>query len=151
MACEAVVVSPTVTAQRTKFRFQEPITSTSIATSIQRADERYFTHFIDQVSTLLIIYDNHNTVNPYRAYFPDFARSSPTMVNAMQALGALHLANTATGTQRNKHFQQAMGKYGTVVKGFRARYVDPSQQLGLTDFATCLLLCLFEVRAILFR
>jgi hypothetical protein len=117
--------------------------------SIQRADERYFTHFIDQVSTLLIIYDNPNTVNPYRGYFPDFARSSPTMINAMQALGALHLANTSTGSQRNKHFQQAMGKYGTVVKGFRARYVDPSQQLGLTDFATCLLLCLFEVRAIL--
>ncbi|KAJ6002258.1 hypothetical protein N7522_007485 [Penicillium canescens] len=145
MACEAVVVSPTLTAPRTKFRFQEPVTSTSIAMSIQRADERYLTHFIDQVSTLLIIYDNPNTVNPYRAYFPDFARSSPTMINAMQALGALHLANTATGTQRNKHFQQAMGKYGTVVKGFRARYVDPSQQLGLTDFATCLLLCLFEM------
>ncbi|KAJ5775606.1 uncharacterized protein N7511_000617 [Penicillium nucicola] len=144
-ACQTVIVSPTVTAQRSKFRFQEPITTASIAMSIQRADERYFTHFIDQVSTLLIIYDNPNTANPYRAYFPDFARSSPTMINAMQALGALHLANTSTGTQRNKHFQQAMGKYGSVVKGFRARYADPTQQLGLTDFATCLLLCLFEM------
>jgi hypothetical protein len=145
---DAMIVSPTVAAQRIQFRFQEPITTASIAMSIQRADERYYAHFIDRVSTLLIIYDNPNTPNPYRAHFPDFARSSPTMINAMQALGALHLANTSTGTQRNKHFQQAMGKYGSVVKGFRARYGDPSQQLGLTDFATCLLLCLFEVRKI---
>jgi hypothetical protein len=146
-ACDAVIVSPATLPQlRTKFRFQVPITSTSIAKSIQRIDERYFAHFVDRVSTLLIIYDNPDNANPYRTYFPDFARPSPTMVNAMQALGALHLANTSVGSQRNKHFQQAMGKYGVVVKGFRARYSDPSQQLGLTDFATCLLLSLFEVR-----
>lgn len=131
--------------QTTTFRFQDPMTSISIAKSIQRVDERYLTHFVDQVSTLLIIYNTAHNANPYRTHFPDFARSSPTMANAMQALGALHLANTSVGSQRNRHFQQAMGKYGVVVKGFRARYSDPSQQLGLTDFATCLLLSLFEV------
>ncbi|KXG49846.1 Protein of unknown function DUF3468 [Penicillium griseofulvum] len=131
--------------QTTTFRFQDPMTSISIAKSIQRVDERYLTHFVDQVSTLLIIYNTAHNANPYRTHFPDFARSSPTMANAMQALGALHLANTSVGSQRNRHFQQAMGKYGVVVKGFRARYSDPSQQLGLTDFATCLLLSLFEM------
>lgn len=144
--CETVAVSPTTLPQPTiQFRFQDPVTPASVTRSIQRTDERYFTHFIDQVSTLLIIYDNPDNANPYRTLFPDFAKSSPTMINAMQALGALHLANTSEGSQRDKHFQKAMGKYGLVVKGFRARYADPSQQLGLTDFATCLLLCLFEV------
>ncbi|KAJ5104421.1 Protein of unknown function DUF3468 [Penicillium alfredii] len=146
-AREAVVVSPTTVAQPpTQFQFQEPISPASlVSTSLQNADERYFTHFIDRVSTLLIIYDNSININPYRRYFPDFARSSPSMANAMQALGALHLANTSDGHQRNRHFQQAMGKYGEVVKTFRGRYADRSQQLGMTDFATCLLLCLFEM------
>ena len=83
--------------------------------------------------------------NPYRSCFPDLAHSSPSMVGAMQALGALHLANTTDGSSRNTHFQQAMSKYGEVVKLFRDRYARPREGLGMTDFATCLLLCLFEV------
>lgn len=145
-SCKAMIAPTTLPQQTTKFRFQDPVTSISIAKTIQRIEERYLTHFADQVSTLLTIYNTPHNANPYRTHFPDFARSSPTMANAMQALGALHLANTSVGSQRNRHFQQAMGKYGVVVKGFRARYSDPSQQLGLTDFATCLLLSLFEVR-----
>lgn len=128
-----------------RFRFQEPLGPANLA-NMQCTDERYYTHFINQVSTLLIIYDNPINANPYRSYFPDFSRSSPSMVGAMQALGALHLANTSVGSQRNKHFQKAMGKYGQVVQMFRARYAAPKRQLGMTDFATCLLLCLFEVR-----
>lgn len=150
---QAVVVSPTTVPQQQQqqhqqqpifFRFQEPLGPANLA-NLQCTDERYFTHFIDQVSTLLIIYDSPINANPYRSYFPDFARSSPSMVGAMQALGALHLANTSVGPQRNKHFQKAMGKYGQVVQMFRARYAAPKRQLGMTDFATCLLLCLFEV------
>jgi hypothetical protein len=144
--CQAMISPATRPQPATKFRFQDPVTFTSIAKSIQRTEERYLAHFADQVSILLIIYNTPHNANPYRTHFPDFARSSPTMANAMQALGALHLANTSVGSQRNRHFQQAMSKYGVVVKGFRARYSDPSQQLGLTDFATCLLLSLFEVR-----
>jgi Fungal Zn(2)-Cys(6) binuclear cluster domain. len=149
---QAVVVSPTAVPQQSYpqsqpicFRFQEPVSPATLA-NMQCTDERYYTHFIDQVSTLLIIYDNPINANPYRKYFPDFSRSSPSMVGAMQALGALHMANTSVGPQRNKHFQKAMGKYGQVVQMFRARYVAPKRQLGMTDFATCLLLCLFEVR-----
>ncbi|KAJ5586749.1 transcriptional regulator family: Fungal Specific TF [Penicillium hispanicum] len=146
-ACEAVVVSPAALVQSpTRFKFQDPITSSnSVPQPMQYVEDRYFTHFIDQVSTLLLIYDNSTNANPYRSYFPDFARSSPSMVGAMQALGALHLANTSVGPHRNRHFQQAMGKYGEVVQLFRSRYAQQSQQLGMTDFATCLLLCLFEV------
>lgn len=144
--CKDGVISPTSLPQPTvQFRFQDPVTPASVTRSIQRTDELYLAHFVDRVSTLLIIYDIPDNANPYRTLFPDFAKSSPTMINAMQALGALHLANTSEGSQRDKHSQTAMGKYGLVVRGFRARYADPSQQLGLTDFATCLLLCLFEV------
>lgn len=145
---ESLVISPTtINHPRSKIRFQDPVSSVDLMHSaIESSDEIYYNHFIDQVSTLLLIYDNSVNANPYRCHFPEFARSSPSMVGAMQALGALHRANTSTGPQRNRHFQQAMGKYGEVVQLFRSRYARPSQQLGMTDFATCLLLCLFEVR-----
>ncbi|KAJ5919651.1 hypothetical protein N7454_009486 [Penicillium verhagenii] len=144
---QAVVVSPTTVAQKPQvtFRFHEPVPAKTVPKCVQTTDDRYLGHFIDQVSTLLLIYDNSDNTNPYRQYFPDFARSSPSMVGAMQALGALHLANTSVGPQRISHFQQAMSKYGETVQLFRARYARPSQQLGMTDFATCLLLCLFEM------
>ncbi|OQE23702.1 hypothetical protein PENSTE_c008G01528 [Penicillium steckii] len=155
-ACEGLIVSPTtipippvIPPQfqfQFQFRFQESMSPTNlIASSLKFTDDRYYTHFIDQVSTLLLIYDNAMNSNPYRSCFPDLARSSPSMVGAMQALGALHLANTTDGPSRNTHFQQAMSKYGEVVKLFRDRYTQPSEGLGMTDFATCLLLCLFEM------
>ncbi|KAJ5992195.1 hypothetical protein N7451_007919 [Penicillium sp. IBT 35674x] len=144
---EAVVVSPTTLPQQSqvKFVYHKPRPANLVPACVQTTDDRYFTHFIDQVSTLLIIYDNSINTNPYRRHFPDFARSSPSMVGAMEALGALHLANTSVGPQRISHIQQAMSKYGEVVQIFRGRYARPSQQLGMTDFATCLLLCLFEM------
>jgi hypothetical protein len=136
---------PTVAAARSKilrYRFEHhkpPISS------LDCLEGRYYTHFVDEVATLLLIYDNSMNTNPYRRCFPDLSRSSPSMASAMEALGALHLANTANGPQRNAHFQHAMGKYGEVVKLFRTRYKEADQSLRLTDFATCLLLALFEV------
>ncbi|KAI9933150.1 hypothetical protein ASPWEDRAFT_159136 [Aspergillus wentii DTO 134E9] len=144
---DSLVVSPTTVSGSppTKFRFQEPLSPAQMmSTSLTCVDGRYYTHFIDQVATLLLIYDNSTNVNPYRRYFPEMAHSSPSMANAMQALGALHLSNTSRGQQRITHFQHAMGKYGEVVKSFRTRYTDPAQ-LGVSDFATCLLLSLFEM------
>lgn len=147
--CEALVVSPTTLPRwsgQTQFRFQQPIFQADLRSmTIRCTDDHYFSHFVNQVSSLLIIYNTSINPNPYRSYFPDFARSSPSMIGAMQALGALHLANTSVGAQRNQHFQQAMGKYGQVVKIFRDRHALPRGQLGIRDFATCLLLCLFEV------
>lgn len=145
---DALVVSPTTIPESKpmKYRFQEPISpAVFMSSSLDCVDGRYYTHFIDSVATLLLIYDNSININPYRRYFPELARASPTMANAMQALGALHLANTSRGQQRNLHFQRAMGKYGEVVKSFRTRYTQPDQNLQLTDLATCLLLSLFEV------
>ncbi|OOG00032.1 hypothetical protein ASPCADRAFT_203920 [Aspergillus carbonarius ITEM 5010] len=145
---EALVVSPTTISdvKPIKYRFQEPISPAEfLSSSLDCVEGRYYTHFVDQVSTLLLIYDNSNNINPYRRFFPELARSSPSMASAMQAMGALHLANTSKGQQRNKHFQQAMSNYGEVVKSFRTRYTDPDQSVRLTDFATCLLLSLFEM------
>ncbi|KAJ5381912.1 uncharacterized protein N7496_004340 [Penicillium cataractarum] len=147
--CEALIVSPSTVPQwsgQTHFRFLQPMFQPNIRSlTIPCTDEHYFSHFVNQVSTLLIIYDTNININPYRSYFPEFARSSPSMIGAMQALGALHLANTSVGADRNQHLQQAMGKYGQVVKMFRDRYTLPDGQLGIRDFATCLLLCLFEM------
>ena len=143
---DAVVVSPTTVAESApaRYQMQDPF-PLIMSNPLDVRDARYYTHFIDQVASLLLIYDNPININPYRRYFPDLARESPSMASAMQALGALHLANTSRGQQRITHFQQAMGQYGEVVKSFRTRYTQPTHQLGLTDFATCLLLSLFEV------
>jgi tetratricopeptide (TPR) repeat protein len=144
---DAVVVSPTTTSQSvpTRYQFQDPFRLVTMNNPLDTKDARYYSHFIDQVASLLLIYDNNINVNPYRRYFPEMARDSPSMASAMQALGALHLANTSQGQQRIEHFQQAMGQYGEVVKSFRRRYTEPNTQLGLNDFATCLLLSLFEM------
>lgn len=144
---DAVVVSPTTVSQpaSTRYQFQDPFRLVTMNNPLDTKDVRYYSHFIDQVASLLLIYDNNINVNPYRRYFPEMARDSPSMASAMQALGALHLANTSQGQQRIEHFQQAMGQYGEVVKSFRTRYTEPDTRLGLNDFATCLLLSLFEV------
>ncbi|KAL2816207.1 fungal-specific transcription factor domain-containing protein [Aspergillus cavernicola] len=123
-----------------RFQHYEPPIS-----SLDCLEGRYYTHFIDEVATLLLIYDNSSNVNPFRRCFPDVSQSSPSMASAMEALGALHLANTSSGQQRNVHFQHAMGKYGEVVKSFRTSYEEPGQRLRLPDFASCLLLALFEM------
>ncbi|KAL4867459.1 hypothetical protein BDV12DRAFT_119832 [Aspergillus spectabilis] len=113
--------------------------------SLDCLEGRYYTHFVDEVAILLLIYDNSTNVNPFRRCFPDVSQSSPSMANAMEALGALHLANTSTGQQRILHFQHAIGKYGEVVKSFRTRYNQGEQGSRLQDFATCLLLALYEM------
>ncbi|RDW92999.1 Zn(II)2Cys6 transcription factor [Aspergillus mulundensis] len=115
-----------------------------LPSSLDCLQGRYYTHFVNEVATLLLIYDTSTNVNPFRRCFPDVSQSSVSMASAMEALGALHLANTSTGPQRNVHFQHAMGKYGEVVKSFRTRY-EIGQRSRLPDFATCLLLALFEM------
>lgn len=143
---DAVVVSPTTVAESNSARYHVQDPFRLVPTSpLDMREARYYTHFIDQVASLLLIYDNPININPYRRYFPELARESPSMASAMQALGALHMANTSRGPQRIGHFQQAMGQYGEVVRSFRTQYTQPAHQLRLTDFATCLLLSLFEV------
>ncbi|OJJ48973.1 hypothetical protein ASPZODRAFT_60277 [Penicilliopsis zonata CBS 506.65] len=113
-------------------------------------------HFVNHVSILLIAHhgpvyainksNKNNTKNPFQCDFPLLAQSSPAMLGAMQALGALHLANTAaSGTQDTRHFQYAMAKYSDVVKLFRLKSHQTGQRTLLADLATCLLLCYFEM------
>lgn len=123
-----------------EFRFE----NFKMPSSLDFLQDRYYTHFVDEVATLLLIYDTSTNINPFRRCFPDLSQSSTSMASAMEALGALHLANTSTGQDRNSHFQHAMGKYGEVVKSFRTSYAI-EQRTRLPDFATCLLLALFEV------
>ncbi|KAL4995380.1 fungal-specific transcription factor domain-containing protein [Aspergillus recurvatus] len=139
---EDLMLLPTAGNSRpTEFRFQQHKPQVS---SLDYLPGRYYTHFVDEVATLLLIYDTSTNINPFRRCFPDVSQSSVSMASAMEALGALHLANTSTGQQRNAHFQHAMGKYGEVVKSFRTRY-EIGQRSRLPDFATCLLLALFEM------
>ena len=116
-----------------------------LSLSIDSRDGRYFTHFVNRLSGLLIVDDRSFELNPLRTHLPELSRSSPSMVEAMQALAALHLANTSQGQQRIIHFQNAVAKYDGVVKSFRTRTAASDQELQHTDFAVCLLLCLFEV------
>lgn len=116
-----------------------------VPASMDPSDGRYFSHFIDRLSTLLILDGSSVDRNPFRTLFPELSRSSPLMVDAMQAVAALHLANTSQAQQRIAHFQNAVSKYDGVVRSFRTRSNTSGQQLQLTDLAVCLLLCLFEV------
>ncbi|KAF3481750.1 uncharacterized protein GIQ15_04509 [Arthroderma uncinatum] len=63
----------------------------------------------------------------------------------MSAVGALHLANTTTGRDRSIHLHHAMKTYGEIMQSLRQVWGDPKRQFQLTDFATCLLLCIFEM------
>ncbi|BDD58807.1 hypothetical protein MAP00_004058 [Monascus purpureus] len=116
-----------------------------VPASMDSSDGRYFSHFIDRLSTLLILDDSSVDRNPFRTLFPELSRSSPLMIDAMQAVAALHLANTSQAQQRIAHFQNAVSKYDGVVRSFRTRSNTSGQQLQLTDLAVCLLLCLFEM------
>ncbi|CBF73944.1 protein sfgA [Aspergillus nidulans FGSC A4] len=139
---EDLVLIPTAGESRpTEVRFHS---HTLPVSSLDCLQGRYYTHFVDEVATLLLIYDTSTNINPFRRCFPDVSQSSLSMASAMEALGALHLANTSTGPERIVHFQHAMGKYGEVVKSFRTRY-EIGQRSRLPDFATCLLLALFEM------
>ncbi|OJD19292.1 hypothetical protein AJ78_00741 [Emergomyces pasteurianus Ep9510] len=113
--------------------------------SISSPADLYYSHFINTVSTLLIVYDTDYNFNPYRYLFPKFAHGSKTLPEAMKALGALQLANTTTGKARAWHMQNAMRIYGKAVQSLRQTLRVEPAQWQLTDLATCLLLCFFEM------
>ncbi|KAF7717447.1 Fungal Zn(2)-Cys(6) binuclear cluster domain-containing protein [Penicillium ucsense] len=147
--CETSGVSLTTLPQlkdQTRFHFQQPVRPSNLrSVTLRCTDEQYFGHFVSQVSSLLIVHETALKVNPYRSCFPDLARSSPSMTAAMQALGALHLANTSYGNERLGHFETAIGKYGQVMTTVRDCQTFPNGKIRIQDLATCLLLCLFEM------
>jgi hypothetical protein len=109
--------------------------------------EAYTTHFLNTVSSILIVWDAPYNSNPYRLSLPYLAQSSWSLMESMKALGALHLANTATGQERTHHLKYAMKTYGQILFGLQksSNYSYPR----LSDLATSLLLCLFEVSTLM--
>ncbi|OJD23659.1 hypothetical protein ACJ73_04983 [Blastomyces percursus] len=113
--------------------------------SISSPAELYYSHFINTVSTLLIVYDTEYNLNPYRYLFPKFAHTSKTLPEAMKALGALQIANTTSGKAQLWHIQNAVAMYGKTVRSLRQTLRAGPAHWQMTDLATCLLLCFFEM------
>ncbi|KAL2383063.1 hypothetical protein RJZ90_002860 [Blastomyces dermatitidis] len=113
--------------------------------SISSPAELYYSHFINTVSTLLIVYDTEYNLNPYRYLFPKFAHTSKTLPEAMKALGALQIANTTSGKAQLWHIQNAVAMYGKTVQSLRQTLRAGPAHWQMTDLATCLLLCFFEM------
>lgn len=107
-------------------------------------ESRYYSHFLGTVSTILIVFDTPYNSNPYRLSFPQLAESSWSLTESMKALGALHLANTTAGQDSKRHLRYAMSIYGNIMNKLRSDSISPSQP-QLSDLATNLLLCVFEV------
>jgi Fungal Zn(2)-Cys(6) binuclear cluster domain/Fungal specific transcription factor domain len=107
-------------------------------------DSRYYSHFLGTVSTILIVFDTPYNSNPYRLSFPQLAESSWSLTESMKALGALRLANTTAGQDSKRHLRYAVSIYGKIMNKLRSDSITPSQP-RLSDLATNLLLCVFEV------
>ncbi|KLJ13438.1 hypothetical protein EMPG_11628 [Blastomyces silverae] len=129
------IISNTITKPKPSF----------LPASISSPAELYYSHFINTVSTLLIVYDTEYNLNPYRHLFPKFAHTSKTLPEAMKALGALQIANTTSGKAQLWHIQNAVAMYGKTVRSLRQTLRAGPAHWQMTDLATCLLLCFFEM------
>ncbi|EGE01371.1 SfgA protein [Trichophyton equinum CBS 127.97] len=105
----------------------------------------YYSYFVDTASTFLTIYETPYHSNPFRSMFPHYACTSRMLSKAMSAVGALHLANTTAGQDRAVHLYHAMNAYGEIVQSLGQAWSNSRCQFKLADFATCLLLCVFEM------
>ncbi|EFR01813.1 hypothetical protein MGYG_04813 [Nannizzia gypsea CBS 118893] len=105
----------------------------------------YYPYFVDTAPTFLAIHETPYHSNPFRSMFPHYACTSRTLSRAMSAVGALHLANTTAGQDRSVHLHHAMNAYGEIVQSLGQAWSNPECQFRLADFATCLLLCIFEM------
>ncbi|KAK7227665.1 hypothetical protein V2G26_015668 [Clonostachys chloroleuca] len=106
----------------------------------------YYGHFMTTVSTVLIIYDNPSNSNPYRL-LPQLSETSDLLPKSMIALGALHLANTTSTRDKQQHGRAAMETYAAVVSQFRTALAENPIHSNLEQFATSLLLCIYEKMA----
>ncbi|EFE44475.1 C6 finger domain protein, putative [Trichophyton verrucosum HKI 0517] len=105
----------------------------------------YYSYFVETASTFLSRYETPYHSNPFRSMFPQYACTSRILSKAMGAVGALHLANTTAGQDRAVHLHHAMNVYGEIVQSLGQAWSNPRCHFKLADFATCLLLCVFEV------
>lgn len=110
----------------------------------QNHDDRFFGHFLGTVSTLLIVYDNAHNANPFRLAFPTLAHESLSLHQAMNALGALHLAHTTPSTPGTNLKAMALSRYSESVVTLRTTLLK-KEMPHLADLATVLLLTFFEM------
>jgi hypothetical protein len=115
--------------------------------SIQSWDNSYHSHFLNGLSSIMIIWDAPHNLNPFRKCIPQFAQTSFPLTEAMKALGALHMANSTSGSDKILHLQNAVAKYNSVIQALKTRW-NGSNTRGprLDDLAVCLLMCIYEVR-----
>lgn len=106
-------------------------------------DNLYLHHFLETVSSYLIIYDTPSNSNPYRQ-LPGLMSNSGLLRDAMKALGAMHIAGLPETRNPQIHHSAAMKAYGHVVTQLRDTVAFNQGQATLELLATTLLLCMFE-------
>ncbi|KAK2609122.1 hypothetical protein QQS21_002349 [Conoideocrella luteorostrata] len=114
-----------------------------IPQKIDSNDNLYLYHFLETVSSYLIIYDTPSNSNPYRQ-LPGLMSNSGLLRDAMKALGAIHIAGLPETRNRHIHHGAAMKAYGNVVTQLRDTVAVNQGQPNLELLATTLLLCMFE-------
>ena len=108
---------------------------------LEDPNSRYLNHFLGTVSKLLIVYDLPHNANPYRFVFPKLAASSEPLQEAMNALGALHLAQTTPVESGLR--ATAIQKYSGTVNSLRQTL--SVERPKLAHLATILLLAFYEM------
>ncbi|OAQ71712.1 C6 transcription factor [Purpureocillium lilacinum] len=119
------------------------VTTPDPAAHINSYDDLYYHHFLNTVSTYLIIYDTPSNSNPYRM-LPALVGNSGLLQDTMRALGAMHLSGLPQAQNRTIHRNAAMNMYGSVVTRVRSLVSSSQTTPNLELLATTLLLCMFE-------
>lgn len=109
-------------------------------------DDVYLHHFLNTVSSYLIVFDTPSNSNPYRQ-LPSLMGNSGLLRDAMKALGAMHMSGLPDTQNRQLHHSAAMKAYGNVVTKLRGTVASGQGQPTLELLATTLLLCMFEKMA----
>lgn len=117
--------------------------ATGMPQQIDSNDTLYLHHFLETVSSYLIIYDTPSNSNPYRQ-LPGLMSNSGLLRDTMKALGAMHIAGLPETRNRQVHHSAAMKAYGNVVTQLRDTVTFNQGQPTLELLATTLLLCMFE-------
>lgn len=113
------------------------------AAHINSNESLYYQHFLNTVSTYLIIYDTPSNSNPYRM-LPNLVGDTGLLQDTMKALGAMHLSGLPQAQNRRVHRSAAMKTYASVVTRLRDIVSSSRGQANLELLATSLLLCMFE-------
>ncbi|KAK3181934.1 hypothetical protein K4F52_006838 [Lecanicillium sp. MT-2017a] len=106
----------------------------------------YYQHFLQTVSSLLIIFDTPSNSNPYRLLLNLVGNENASLLQTtMEALGAMHLARLPEAQNRTRHQSAAIKMYASIVSQLRHAFtIRKTQAASLELLAICLLLCMFE-------